>query len=493
MRKLAVIFAILLPVVAAGQTKVQRYLDSLSRTEPFRSARLGVMAVKVNGDTVATLNHVQKITPASNVKLITTGLGLRELGSGYRFQTSIGYTGEIVDGVLKGDLYIVGGGDPSLGSKDSIATYLEGVFTKWKSFLSKAGIRRIDGRIIGDDRFFDGERENASWLYEDIGTYYGTGNSGLSFYRNKQDFKVSPGKAVGDPINIAPIFPETPWMKYSYNCSTGKAGTGDKLFLYTSDLNPTGEVRGTFAVDRQAKTVECSNKFPAYTCAFTFAKYLTNNNIASKGIAYTDYRGFIYPYPGEKSDETAGEPSILGSTLSPQLGRIAFIVNQRSDNFYAEAIYRALGKAKTGSASFDSCRVAEHRILEKMGLARGVNLFDGSGLSRKNGVSPEFFCLFLRAMLGHPVFESFVGTLTIPGEGSQVGRMRTESPGTRARIRYKSGSMEGVRCYSGYIIPSEGGKDDTIIFSVMLDSYDGPTWMATSRIDQIMGLLAAEN
>ena len=480
---------------ASGQGRVQAYLDSLSQTVPFASARMGVLAVKAGGDTVACLSPDKKITPASNVKLITTGLAMKELGTDYRFQTKIGYSGAIENGVLKGDLYIIGGGDPSLASRDSIAPSEGSVFARWKALLTGAGINRIDGRIIGDGRYFDGEREHPSWLYEDIGTYYGSGTSGLSYYRNQQDFKAVGGEKPGDPVKISPVYPDTPWMKYSYSCTTGKAGTGDLLFLYTSDLYPVGEVRGTFAVDKKPKTVECSNKFPAYTCAFAFSKFLTDNNISSRGVAYVDSSsGKICPFPGERSDEDAApSPAVIGSTRSPALGRMAYIVNHRSDNFYAECLYREIGKTRTGSACYDSCRVAEKRILSSMGLAEGANLYDGSGLSRKNGVSPGFFCKFLRQMLYSPFFESYLRTLTKPGEGSQAGRLRSESAARRDRVRYKSGSMEGVRCYSGYVIPSDGGKDDTIIFSVMLDSYDGPLWMATSRIDRIIALIASEN
>lgn len=495
-----ILSTLLLPVLAAGQTRAQRYLDSLMRTEPFRSAQMGVLAVKVGGDTVAQWGRLHKMEPASNTKLITTGLALACLGPEYRFQTSIAIDGTVSEGVLHGDVYILGGGDPTLASRDSIASGIDGVFAKWKKMLTAAGIKRIDGNVLGDGRWLDGERELPSWLYEDIGTYYGTGGGGLSFYRNKLDFKVSAGAKTGDPIHIGPVYPDTPWMTFRYRCTTGKAGTGDQLYLYTSDLAPIGEMRGTFAVDKGPKTVECSNKFAAFTCAHEFYKYLKSSGLPVKGYGDIDDFGHIrLDLGGSTAPARAASPqeglTVLGITRSPQLRRIAYLVNQRSDNFYAESLLRTLGKERRGSACYDSCYVAQREAFRSLGVdpSYGVSLYDGSGLSRKNAVSADFFCRFLRALMDQPVFEAFAGTLSQPGVGSQAGRLRSEPQTVRSRIWYKSGSMEGVRCYTGFVTPTDGGKEDTIIFSVLLNSYSGPNWMAMSRLDKLIALIAAEN
>ena len=487
---------LLIPAVAAGQTRAQQYIDSLMRCEPFRSSQLGVLAIKANGDTVARYGFVQRMVPASNVKLLTTGLALSELGSDWRYPTSIGYSGQIVEGVLKGDLYIVGGGDPTLASRDSIAKGIDGVFASWKAIISKAGIKKIEGLVIGDGRYFDGDGELPSWLYEDIGTYYGTGSCGLNFYRNKKDFRVSAGAKPGDELKIEPGYPDTPWMRYDYRCSTGKNGTGDQLFLYTNDLAPIGELRGTFAADRKPKTVECSNKYPSLTCAREFYKYLKACGLSSSGYADVDKDGLIRQDPSSGGSAKAStDVIIIGDTKSPTIGKICYIVNQRSDNFYAETLLRTLSKIKTGSACYDSCQVTVPDAFKRLGLnpSLGVDIYDGSGLSRRNTVSPEFFCTFLKAMLYSSSCEAFVSTLTSPDKGSQIGRMRKEPAELRDRIFYKSGSMGGVRCYSGYAIPTDGGKEDTIIFSVMLNNFSGLSWMAMSRIDRMIALIASEN
>lgn len=480
-----------------AQNAVYDYVREAASSAPMSAAQLAVHAVTYGGDTVVSWNSGKMLVPASNVKLLTTGLALAELGHDYRFKTRLAYSGTVSDGVLKGDLYIIGGGDPTIGAKDSIAVSVQTLFARWKKMIKDAGISKIDGCVVGDGRFFDGPQIHGSWLAEDLGTYYGTGGDGLCFYRNVQDFNVTAGAAAGDPLKIVPGYPDTPWMTFSYNCRTGAKGTGDMLYLYPSDLSPVAEMRGTFASDRKAKRVEGSNKFGAYTCASYFCNYLRSNGMDVKGgPADVAPGGYVRKRPGVFSGDAPAEAlTVIGETMSPEISRIAYITNQRSDNFYAESLFRILGKEKTGSADYDSCNVAQNAAFARLGLlaSGGAHLVDGSGLSRKNLVSPEFFCRFLRKMMETPEFPYFINTLPQPGVGSQTGRMRYEDGAARERVFYKSGSMEGVRCYSGYVVPTDGGKEDTVIFSVMVNNYTGPLWKMMNTIDHIIALIAGQN
>lgn len=230
---------------ARSKTKAQRYVESISRSESLKSSVLGVLALTEGGDTLASWNSGQRMVPASTMKLITTGLAIHRLGPDFKYVTRIGYSGSIKDGILDGDLYIVGGGDPTIASKDSIAIPRAKLFAQWKSFLDKAGIKKINGKVIGDGRYFDGPIEHDTWSYQDIGTAYGAGGNGLCFYENAQDFRVSAGPSVGSPVNVTVSFPNTPWMRYEYPCRTAPAGTGDQLYLSTpnSFLTPRSAAR----------------------------------------------------------------------------------------------------------------------------------------------------------------------------------------------------------------------------------------------------------
>lgn len=427
------------------------------------------------------------VVPASNMKLITTGAAMHMFGPEHRFKTGIGYDGEIRDGVLYGDLYIIGGGDPTICSKDSIARNMDMTFEEWERVIRNAGIRRIDGHIIGDGRYFDGMVEHPTWMWNDIGTYYGAGATGLMFYENMQSFTVSAGPAPGEPVSIKPSFPETPWMEFRYACETGKAGTGDQLYMYASDLAPVAEIRGTFAVDKAAKRIDCSNKFPEYTCASYFADHLRSGGIScSKGAA--DFRLCTGTKPADSL-------TILGTSQSPSLARIIFETNHASNNLYAETLLRHLGRSMTGSACYDSCHVALNDALTSLGVdSKGSDIADGSGLSRRNYISADFMCRFLEAMMSSPYFEEYAATLPSPGSNGTLAANMSKSPAElKARIKVKSGSMSGVRCYSGYIVPTEGCKDDTIIFSIMTNNSTSPSWKVRQLLDKIMAAFAAAN
>lgn len=485
-----------------GHSDMQGKAEALAADPALEHAIVGICVRTSGGEALVDINSDRMMVPASNMKLISTGAALHALGPDYQYETEIGYSGAIEGGVLHGDLYIVGAGDPTTASKDSIATPVEALFKEWEEIVKAAGIRRIEGRIVGDGRHFEGMPEEPSWLWNDIGTYYGAGVTGLMFYENMQSFSVSAGPETGAPVNIRPYYPDAPWMEFRYACSTGKEGTGDQLYMYTSDLAPIAEIRGTFGVDRAAKRVDCSNKFPEYTCAYHFAQWLDKRGVGcTEGAAdfrlrkdWLDEIAFFddQPHAGPVS---ADDLTIIGSTFSPTLGRIAFETNHASNNLFAETLLRTLGRELHGSACYDSSYVALNDVLKTLGISQshGAKIQDGSGLSRQNYVSPEFICRFLGAMMDSPVYETYLASLPSPGgNGTLQYNMKGQPVQLRDRIKVKSGSMNGVRCYSGYILPSAPGGE-TLIFSIMTNNCTSPTWKVRPLLDKMMVTLAQSN
>ena len=513
MNKIATIIALTIYcAVSYAQTDILQQKAEMLATDPvFAHASVGIQIMKGNGDYLASLNEEKMLVPASNMKLISTGAALYALGHDYKFHTSICHDGTIEDGILHGNLYIVGEGDPTLGSKDSIATDLNAIFACWEKVVQNAGIKVIEGCIVGDGRWLEGMSEDPTWLYEDLGTYYGSGVTGLMFYENMQSFSVSPGTAVGEPVKISVHYPSCSWMNYRYDCSTGAAGTGDKLYLYTTDLAPVGVVRGTFGVDRGTKRVDFSNKFPEYTCAVYFKNYLEKKSIKCIGGA-ADFKLRNEWYKDTDKREKRGADGQwlkeLENTASPDLGRIVYETNHASNNLYAETIFRTLGKEVCYSSCYDSSYVALNNIFRRMNLGGGIKVQDGSGLSRQNYVSADFMCRFLGAMMDSECFEEFLWSLPYPGgDGTLNYNLKGQPESLRKRIRVKSGSMNGVRCYSGYVIPTELAaqldankgripeisqevKDQIIIFSILTNNCTSPQWKVRQMLDRFMADLA---
>lgn len=472
----------------ARETEAQKYLSQMAEAEGFNEAVIAAMAITSDGDTLLAYNSDKMLVPASTMKLVTTGTALNSLGASYRWETAVGYIGTVRDGELCGDVIIIGEGDPLLGSKDSLATPVQNIFAQWRHFIGDAGIRRISGSIVGDGRWFDGPRDERSWLWEDIGTDYGTGTSGLNFYENMQDVYLAPGKADGDNMTARPGYPLGDILEVRNLAKTGGAGTGDKTYWFPdTSCGLGGYLTGTYGFDRAARTAHWSNRLPEFTCAREFAAYLKGC-----GVDCDDYEGL----KSGDSDDRETEPVIIGRTKSNTLDKVAFAINHASNNFMAETVFRTMGKRATGSACYDSCRVEMERELVELGTgSKGINITDGSGLSRKNLMSPSFMCRFLGAMMDSPAYEDFLRSLPQPGSnGTMKYRMSSYPQELKSRIRYKSGSMEGVRCFAGYILPDacSGSEEDgkTIIFSIMVNNTTLPNGSVQTLIDRTIEKLS---
>ena len=495
---LSVLLALAGPVLGARDTETQKLVSGYARKEPLRSGVFGVLAMR-GTDTLARYNHNLKMVPASNVKLITTGLALTRLGADWRFSTTLAHNGEVRDGVLHGDLYIVGGGDPTLASESSCADSLALTFSRWKAILDENGIKSITGRVVGDPRFFKRPYTGLSWQAEDHGYDYGAGPSGLNFFENSQNFSVRPGMEGKAPL-ITPLYPDTPWMTYVNMARTGASGSSNTLYYVNTEFGPFGEFHGSFPSNRKQYTLECSNYFGAYTCAYFFYNYLICNGVpVDKGFAD------ISPYGIVRSDllfsdlgAQATDPQVLtrlGSAVSPELWRIIKDTNYDSDNFYAETLFNMLSFSLYGCSDRDSSVLAEKVLLERMGLRmeNACSLTDGSGLSRKNYVSPDFFVRFLKKMYAGPVRDFYLETLPYPGSKSTLKHRLGKAPeAIKSRVKMKSGSMNGVLCFSGYILSPDGDRSKTITFSILTNNVTAPSYAVGSILDEIIVSLALE-
>jgi len=476
---------------------VESYLKTISEQSPISGGLLGVVAVNSSGDTLASWNPHTRLIPASNTKLITCGAAMHALGADYRFATELAYSGEISGGTLHGDLYIIGGGDPTLGAVGTAAIAQDVTFATWKRLLTQAGIRRIEGRIIGDSRAIPNDGGCADWTKEDVAFYYGSAVEGLNFYKNKIDLTAEPGQSVGDPVSVTERWPHAPWMIYSHHALTGPAGTGDKLSYANSSFGPFGALGGTLAIDKGRRLEECANPYGAWTCAAHFHKFLVENgikvlgpwaDIATDGSIREDLMASL----GGEVATPKESLHILGKSWSSALRNIVKETLWESDNFYAEALLRAIGLENGPGTSLDSCLVAEKAVLRQMGAdPSGIQLRDGSGLARTNYITPEYLVRFLGVMRALPEGETFIATLPSAGQGTLAISLTKQSMLLKSRVRMKSGSMNGVRCYSGYILPDPASpQGETVIFSIMTNNVTARQSAVSPLLDRIIYLLS---
>lgn len=415
--------------------KVQRTVNALdAKGGALENSTWGILAVNFQGDTIAQLNKGKRMTPASNMKLVTTAAAYLKLGRNYTFKTQIATDGAIQDSTLVGNLYIIGGGDPLIGNLFSYLPKEDIPFGKWRKVLEDNGIRRIEGDIVGDGNFFSGKLRHTDWSTEDEISKDGVVPAGLT-WRGE----------MGDSIPDGPL-----------------------------------------------------------AAATHFRRWLIQNGIAVSGIASEVGVGHglaLCPSRTANGTPATAAPDtlyLLGTAQSATLNHIATITNHQSDNFCAETLLKAIGKANNGSDDYDTATAALHRALAPIGLAgpsAKMRFADGSGLSRKNYLTPEFLVSLLRGMARTSVYKDYLNSLPRPGrkDGTLLTRLPKAPAPVKNRIYMKSGSLTGVRCFSGYILPSDGNTQNTIAFSIMVNNHVGKPAELSTVLDNLILELANEN
>ena len=483
-------------IVSSHAQSASEVMQQMAESELLNTSLFGVYARTSDGQVLLERNSRTKMQPASNMKLITTGCALTRLGPDFRFETRLAHSGTVKNGVLKGDLYIVGGGDPTLGAPDSIATPKNELFETWKKILSDAGILRIAGRIIGDGRFLPGEDGRNSWSFSEYGGNYSTGMNGLCFRKNAIKFKISPTEE-GSALDAEMLEPVLPWLPVDVLAKTGKNGSRRAVYAYANDMAPAIQIRGGIPVGGKPVNASFANKYGAMTAAAEFCSYLVSRGVKVKGgFADIDRHGLVRDASFKTHEPAAAQSglTIIGSTYSPVLSRIARETNHRSDNFYAEALLRALA-VRGGEDSYRKGWAEERAILSGLGVDvnNRIRIDDGSGVSKLNYVSPEFFVDYLQAMQTSPSYGAFLASLPSPGSnGTMKPLLKDEPAELKARIKLKSGGIAGVCCYSGYIFPAEeGGK--TVYFSIMTGNSTSARSAVRVEIMKLIAALAHEN
>lgn len=398
------------------------------------------------GEILHTQQADQKMIPASSLKIVTTGAALHVLGPDFRFQTDLAYSGTIdTDGTLHGNLYIVGGGDPCLG------TNWQSQLATWVDASKKAGIQRILGRVLADASRWEKNMAVPSWTWEDLGNYYGAGASALSFHENAYTLTFQPGKNPGEPTIVLETDPPIEGWDLHNEVTTGPMGSGDCACIYGMEYSPVQFVRGTVptGVDRFSIKGAIPDS-PSY-CASRLTQALKEADILIEDQA-----------------RFQTSRTVIHRTFSPTVGEIVRQTNQRSMNLYAEHLLKAMGEIALKEGSTDAGRKALTNFWQKQGITFGEQqLHDGSGLSRKNNVSARQLVDILLHMKRSEHAEHFVLSLPEKTKG----------------IRAKSGFMTGVRGLAGYA--------GNTAFAIIVNHADSTT--AQGLVDEFLKIATANN
>lgn len=422
------------------------YVDSINKAPELRGGMWSFYLAPVNEDSaIVAINQNTGLTPASVMKVVTTGTALALLGPGYRFTTLLQHDGSKNGNVLEGNIIIRGNGDPTLGS-ESYGSSIEKVVSNWANAIQNAGIDSVAGCVIGDAEAFERDLTPGGWAWEDVQSDYGAGPCGLSIHENQFDITLN---ASGGHVNMR-YSPQIPGMKLYNQCvanpSVGKSYAYVTGGPYAFERCVQGEVSGSL----EAKG---SIPDPALLCAQLLKKNLQERGIGIRDSATTMRHVKLNGF------KLNGERKLIASTSSASLSDLVHHTNQYSQNFYAETILRAIGHKEKGYGSTFGGVSAVYTFWKNHGVdLQGMFMVDGSGLSRHNSLTTFQLVSMLKVLAkDSAVFPSFYRSLPVAGES---GTIRKLAGGTAAQgnLRAKSGTMSRVRAYAGYVDTKSGQR-----------------------------------
>lgn len=412
----------------------------------YASVSLTVLDAKT-GETVFAANPNIGLATASTLKTITTITAFNLLGKDFQYQTQFGYSGSInSDGALNGDIIIKGAGDPTLGSWRYENTHENYVLTLLVDALQKAGIKKINGCIVGDDSIFGSQSIPEGWIWQDIGNYYGAGTSGLCWRENQFDIKLKTGVA-GSPVTVINTIPAVPYLTFKSELLNAPAGTGDNAYAYLPVNGNMMYLRGTYAIDQTKKSIAVALPDPAFDAAFRLNDTLKHLGIlvssVPESINTLTAKGLLLPQISVN----------LTAILSPKLSQIIYWLNQKSINLYAEQLLKTIAWKSGKIPSTQNGVKVEQQFWKEKGIdPHSLNIADGSGLSPGDRVTTLTMATILQSAKAADWFPDFY-----------------ESLPTYNDMKMKSGSIANVLTYAGY--QNYHGRE--LCFSIMVNNFNG--------------------
>ncbi|HLL95055.1 MAG TPA: D-alanyl-D-alanine carboxypeptidase/D-alanyl-D-alanine-endopeptidase [Spirosoma sp.] len=467
-----------LPDSAATQRLLQQ-LD-LFQTSPairFGTVALSVRRVRDNQEVIG-YNARLSLPSASTLKLITTATALSVLGPTYTYTTTLEYDGTLRDSVLTGNIYIRGSGDPSLGSwRFPGYPDLPALLKSWSTAVQAAGIRRVQGTVVGDASLYNDLTTPDTWPFGDLGNYYGASLSALNVNENLYRVFFRPGQTVGAAAIVSRFDPAVPYISFRNTVTTDAAKTGDQVTIYGAPFQNQQWLTGKVPTGTEF-SVKGALPDPAYHAAYALHQQLIQNSVA---IEYSPLSvgGGLSPVPGPSAKRT-----VLAQYQSPALKELARETNYQSINLYAEALLRTTAlrlnrTVRSTSASLDALTM----FWKGKGLdLSGFRIRDGSGLSSVGALTASNMTGILSVMSRDSAFSVFYETIPIVGK---TGTVRTLARGTAAagNVRAKSGSIEGVRAYAGYFTATDGER---MSFCLLVNKFTpGNNRTVTTELENI--------
>ena len=420
-----------------------------------------------------SINADKLMMPASNMKILTLAAAADALGWDARMTTTLEASGRIEAGVLRGDLFVRGGGDPTINTRDGLG---QAVFSEWANALKGAGITSIPGRIIGDDQAFDDEGIGGGWAWDYLQYGYAAPVGALQYNEDVAELVVAPASAAGESAIVR-------LEAGSGFTVSNRAITGPKDAQLSIDYRrhldrPVLEVSGVIpeGAPSVTRSVAVVNPTIFFVQSLKDALVARGITVSGEAVDLDDVAAEIGPYVERRT---------ITSTESPPMRSMAAVLMKVSQNLYAETFLKAVGRAKGGLGTTAAGREAVRATMASWGIPEtSYVMADGSGLSRYNYVTASAITTVLERMYKEERHrDALVAALAIAG---QDGTVSTRLRRTRAEgnALVKTGSIANVRNLSGFVRTRDG---EVLVFSILANDFVIPSatvnWIADLAVE----------
>lgn len=449
-----------------AQNSAQIEINKFTSNPLFQNASISFFAIDVKtGDTIAMHNPNLSLPPASTTKLFSTATALEVLGSNYKPQTRLYAEGKIEnDSILNGNLWVRGGGDPTLGSTYFLKNGSDKTFLKeWVDTLKKMGVKSINGDIIGDASEFGYNGIPDGWNWSDMGNYYGAGPSGLNIYDNILKFYFRTNSILGSKAQLLYMYPQVQDLKF-HNYIEGSSVNGDNSYIYGAPYSLDRFGTGALPINSNNFLVKGSIPDPEFQFANEVYNYFKLNGISINGTFNSVRKMQTSPIELRYGNNY----KLLYTHQGESIFNIAKYTNMQSINLFAEALLCLSAYKVNENGTYTNALTQMEKYWKNKIDFTGLYIKDGSGLSRSNAISAKHFCSLLKEMYKSPNYKDFYNTLPIAGISGTLSSVCKNQPG-QGKIHAKSGTINRIKSYAGYI-ETKSGK--TVAFAFIVNNYN---------------------
>jgi D-alanyl-D-alanine carboxypeptidase/D-alanyl-D-alanine-endopeptidase (penicillin-binding protein 4) len=444
--------------------KINTAVSNFINDEQLKHAVVSLYVANETGNKIYALNEQYGLAPASTQKIFTSIAALSLLGKDFTYKTEIGYTGNISNGELTGDLIIKGYGDPTFGSWRYSKTKPDSILNFIITTIKKASIQKINGNIVLDDGAFSYQPLPGGYIWNDMGNYYGSGSWAINWRENQYDLILKPGKNIGDSTTIIKTEPSITTTDYTNFITTAEENSGDNTILFLPPYGDAAFAEGTIPKGVKDFTVSGAIVYAADQLKSELNSYFDTNKINLNGDIITGAS------LQKKHKPIASIQNKMATYASPTLDSILYWFLQKSINLYGECLLKTIAYSKGNPASTDNGVYELKKFWQQNGIdSPAINISDGSGLSPQNRVTTYALVNALLYAQKQTWFQSFYNALPVYNS-----------------MKLKSGSINSVRSFAGYYTASNGRK---YVVAIIVNNYDATKGSVTSKIFKVLDAL----